>query len=90
VALSGLSRWRPSRRELLDYGDATVLPGLIDTLIHLVGDSRVMALERLAEYSPEEIDAVVIESLRRHLAARVTTARDMGDRRFNVVERRDA
>jgi imidazolonepropionase-like amidohydrolase len=80
----------PSDCELLDYGDATVLPGLIDTLVHLVGDSRVMALERLAEYSPEEIDAVVIESLRRHLAARVTTVRDLSDRRFNVVERRDA
>jgi imidazolonepropionase-like amidohydrolase len=67
-----------------------VLPGLIDTHVHLVGDSRVMALERLAEYSPEEIDAVVIESLRRQLAAGVTTVRDLGDWHFNVVERRDA
>jgi imidazolonepropionase-like amidohydrolase len=46
----------PSDCDLVDYGDATVLPGLIDTHVHLVGDSRVMALERLAEYSPEEID----------------------------------
>ena len=76
----------PSDCELLDYGDATVLPGLIDTLVHLVGDSRVMALERLAEYSPDEIDAVVIESLQRHVAARVTTVRDLSDRRFNVVD----
>ena len=68
----------PSDCDLVDYGDATVLPGLIDTHVHLVGDSRVMALERLAEYSPEEIDAVVIESLRRQLAAGVTTVRDLG------------
>ena len=80
----------PSDCDLVDYGDATVLPGLIDTHVHLVGDSRVMALERLAEYSPEEIDAVVIESLRRQLAAGVTTVRDLGDWHFNVVERRDA
>ena len=80
----------PSDCDLVDYGDATVLPGLIDTHVHLVGDSRVMALERLAEYSPEEIDAVVIESLRRQLAAGVTTVRDLGDWHFNVVHRRDA
>ena len=76
--------------ELVDYGDATVLPGLIDTHVHLVGDSAVMALERSAGYSREEIDAVVVESLRRHLAAGVTTVRGLGDRQFSVVERRDA
>jgi imidazolonepropionase-like amidohydrolase len=80
----------PSDCELLDYGDATVLPGLIDTHVHLVGDSRVMALERLAEYSPEEIDTVVVEALRGQLAAGVTTVRDLGDWHFKVVERRDA
>ena len=33
---------------------------------------------------------MVVESLRRHLAAGVTTVRDVGDRQFSVVERRDA
>jgi imidazolonepropionase-like amidohydrolase len=33
---------------------------------------------------------VVVEALRRHLAAGVTTVRDLGDRDFNVVQRRDA
>jgi cytosine/adenosine deaminase-related metal-dependent hydrolase len=46
----------PSDCELVDYGDATVLPGLIDTHVHLVGDSGVMALERAAGYSSDEID----------------------------------
>jgi imidazolonepropionase-like amidohydrolase len=80
----------PSDCQLVDYGNATVLPGLIDTHVHLVGDSGVMALERTAGYSPEQIDAVVVESLQRQLAAGVTTVRDLGDRHFNVVERRDA
>ena len=80
----------PSDCQLVDYGNATVLPGLIDTHVHLVGDSGVMALERAARYSLEEIDAVVVESLRLQLAAGVTTVRDLGDRQFRVVERRDA
>jgi imidazolonepropionase-like amidohydrolase len=73
-----------------DHRGATVLPGLIDTHVHLVADSGPMALDRVAGYADEEIDAVVTEALRRHLAAGVTTVRDLGDRNFNVVERRDA
>jgi imidazolonepropionase-like amidohydrolase len=53
----------PSDCELVDYGNATVLPGLTDTHVHLVGDSGVMALERAAGYSSEEIEAVVSEAL---------------------------
>ena len=75
---------------MYDHGDATVLPGLIDTHVHLVTDSGPMALDRVAGYSEQEIDAVVTEALRRHRAAGVTTVRDLGDRRFNVVDRRDA
>src|SRR5215475_1525714 len=73
-----------------DYGDATVLPGLIDTHVHLVTDSTPMALDHVPGYTDEEIDAVVTEALRRHLAAGVTMVRDLGDRNFNVVDRRDA
>ena len=90
VAVEPAAYVPPSDCELVDFGDATVLPGLLDTHVHLVGDSGVMALERAAGYSREQIDAVVVESLRRHLAAGVTTVRDLGDRQFRVVARRDA
>ena len=80
----------PADCPLHDHGDATVLPGLIDTHVHLVADSGPMALDRVAGYSDEEIEAVVTEALRRHLAAGVTMVRDLGDRNFNVVDRRDA
>ncbi len=80
----------PSDCPVRDYDAATVLPGLIDTHVHLVTDSAPMALDRVAGYSGEEIEAVVTEALRRHLAAGVTTVRDLGDRNFNVVDRRDA
>jgi imidazolonepropionase-like amidohydrolase len=80
----------PAECRVYDYGEATVLPGLIDTHVHLVADSGPMALDRVAGYTDEAIDAVVTEALRRHLAGGVTTVRDLGDRNFNVVERRDA
>ena len=80
----------PSDCPVRGYDAATVLPGLIDNHVHLVTDSAPMALDRVAGYSGEEIEAVVTEALRRHLAAGVTTVRDLGDRNFNVVDRRDA
>jgi imidazolonepropionase-like amidohydrolase len=67
----------------------TLLPGLIDTHVHLFTDSGPMALDRVAGYSEQEIDDVVSEALTRSLAAGVTTVRDLGDRRYNVVDRRD-
>jgi imidazolonepropionase-like amidohydrolase len=69
--------------------DGTVLPGLIDMHTHLVTDSGPMALDRVAGYSHDEIEAVVAEALRRQLAVGVTTVRDLGDRAFHVVARRD-
>jgi imidazolonepropionase-like amidohydrolase len=50
----------------------------------------VQALDRVSDRSQAELDATVIESLRRHLGAGVTTVRDLGDRDFGVVARRDA
>jgi imidazolonepropionase-like amidohydrolase len=75
--------------QVVESDGATVLPGMIDAHVHLIGDSGVGALGRVPDYADEEIDAVVSESLRRQLAAGVTTVRDLGDRRYNVVQRRD-
>ena len=74
--------------EIVDCSDGTVLPGLIDTHVHLVADSQQDALDRVAGFTEEEIDEVVTDGLRRSLAAGVTTVRDLGGW-FNVVGRRD-
>jgi imidazolonepropionase-like amidohydrolase len=79
----------PADADVLDLGDVMVLPGLVDSHVHLVGDSEWGALDRLAGYSPEDLARVVEESLRRQLAAGVTTVRDLGDRDWVVVDHRD-
>lgn len=75
--------------EIVDCSDGTVLPGLIDTHVHLVADSQQDALDRVAGFTEGEIDEVVTDGLRRSLTGGVTTVRDLGDRLFNVVGRRD-
>jgi imidazolonepropionase-like amidohydrolase len=79
----------PSSCPVVDHGEATVLPGLIECHVHLVADCGVQALDRVCGRSQAELDATVTESLRRHLGAGVTTVRDLGDRGFGVVARRD-
>ncbi len=69
--------------------EGTLLPGLIDAHTHLVTDSGVSALDRVAGFSAEEIEQVVSAALHDQLVAGVTTVRDLGDRRFCVLERRD-
>src|SRR5688572_11351058 len=72
------------------HPDATLLPGLVEMHAHLCCDSGPGALERIPDASDAEMVAVIETSLRAQLAAGVTTVRDLGDRRYAVVEWRDA
>lgn len=92
-SIAGIEPGHPSVAsavELIDLGEVTVLPGLIDTHVHLVADSGPRALDLVEGYSDLEIDAVITRSLAAQLAGGVTTVRDLGDRRFVAVDRRDA
>lgn len=80
----------PDGAVLVDHPDATLLPGLVETHAHLCCDSGPGALDRIPEAADEELPAVIDASLRAQLAAGITTVRDLGDRRFAVVEWRDA
>lgn len=79
----------PQGWPVADYPDATVLPGMIDCHVHLCGDSRNGALDRLPDYSDDELDQVIGTALRAQLAAGVTAVRDLGDRRWAVLAWRD-
>jgi imidazolonepropionase-like amidohydrolase len=78
----------PERCAVHRLTGATVLPGLIDTHAHLCCDGAPDAISRLPDVA--DLGAVVERSLAAHLAAGVTTVRDLGDRLWAVVDWRDA
>jgi imidazolonepropionase-like amidohydrolase len=65
----------------------TLLPGLIDCHTHLCGNSGPDALDRLPGLGADELDKTIEAALAAHLAAGVTTVRDLGDQEWAVVDR---
>jgi len=80
----------PDGCEVLEVPGGTVLPGLVDAHVHLCADGTDGTLDRIHEPSADGMQAVISQSLRTHLAAGVTTVRDLGDRRFAVLDWRAA
>jgi imidazolonepropionase-like amidohydrolase len=66
---------------------AALLPGLIDSHVHLCGDSSPWALDRFAELTDEQLQAIIVTAEQENLHAGVTAVRDLGDCRWAVVER---
>ena len=65
----------------------TLLPGLIDTHVHLCGDSGLRALDQIPELSADELQKVIATAEQQHLRAGVTAVRDLGDHRWAVLDR---
>ena len=72
---------------VIDRPGGTVLPGLIDTHVHLVGGGEPDALALDSGRSGAEREEVIRRSLRQQLKHGVTTVRDLGDTRFAVLDR---
>jgi imidazolonepropionase-like amidohydrolase len=89
LAVGGAGLAVPADVPVLDFPAATVLPGLVNCHVHLCADSRPGALDRLVEYGPAELTAVIERGLRQQLAAGVTTVRDLGDCDGAVLAWRD-
>jgi imidazolonepropionase-like amidohydrolase len=78
----------PEHAELVDLGEATLLPGLVDSHTHLVFDASTDPVGHLAGMSDDALLDGCRAAARAALAAGVTTVRDLGDRGFVTLRLR--
>ena len=74
----------------LDYGDATILPGLVDCHVHLIGIGDGRAGDELVTLPDEVLTVQAAQNARRHLYSGVTTVRDCGAKNRTTFLLRDA
>ncbi len=79
----------PAQAEVIDLGDVTLLPGLIDAHVHLAFDAGPDPVGRLATTSDEQLLQGMRRAAATALAAGITTLRDLGDRNYLGVRLRD-
>jgi imidazolonepropionase-like amidohydrolase len=76
--------------EVTELPGCTLLPGLIDSHVHLGFDRTVSPVTRRSAESDAHLVLRMVENCRKLLSAGVTTARDLGGRDFLEVGLRDA
>jgi imidazolonepropionase-like amidohydrolase len=74
----------------IDLDDATLMPGLIDSHVHLGFDGGPAPVGRMRAETDAQQLILMLRSARELLGAGVTTARDLGARSFLDVAVRDA
>ncbi|RZQ59519.1 metal-dependent hydrolase family protein [Amycolatopsis suaedae] len=74
----------------VDLGDATVLPGLVDSHTHLTFDPHGDVPRQMREEDDGFLAAMARRHARQALAAGITTVRDLGDRGYVCLAIRDA
>lgn len=79
----------PPGAEVLDLGDVTLLPGLVDSHVHLCFDAGEDVLGPLQADADVTLHARMDANARATLVAGITTARDLGDRRYLGLALRD-
>lgn len=79
----------PAGAEAVDLGDVTLMPGLVDTHVHLGFDASLDPVGRMMADDDHALLLRMRLAARQHLAAGVTTVRDLGDRSHLGVTLRD-
>ncbi len=79
----------PDDAELIDLPGATLLPGLVDTHVHLAFDGSPDAVTALACRDDDALLDAMRQAAADELRAGVTTVRDLGDRRYAALALRE-
>jgi imidazolonepropionase-like amidohydrolase len=72
----------PAHADVTDLGGATLLPGLVDTHVHLAFDASPDPVGHLASQNEAETLDAMIRAGQAALRGGVTTVRDLGDRDY--------
>jgi imidazolonepropionase-like amidohydrolase len=72
----------PDDADVIDLGGAALLPGLVDTHVHLAFDASADPVGALAGRSEDEALEAMIRAGQAALCGGVTTVRDLGDRDY--------
>jgi imidazolonepropionase-like amidohydrolase len=80
----------PDDASVVEYANATLLPGLVDTHVHLAFDASDDVVGALARRDDADAFAAMAIAARRTAAGGVTTVRDLGDRGYLSLALRDA
>jgi imidazolonepropionase-like amidohydrolase len=79
----------PPDAEPVELPGATLLPGFVDTHVHLAFDASTDPVGALAARDDEALLAAMADAARAQLRAGVTTVRDLGDRGYLALRLRD-
>ncbi len=80
----------PPGADVLELQGATILPGLIDTHVHLAFDASADPVGHLAARSEDQVRAAMRAAGHAALQGGVTTVRDLGDLNYLSLELRGA
>src|ERR671917_2649213 len=76
----------PSDGVSADFGDATILPGLVDAHVHLSFDASPDIGALVQSDTPATAALRSVLNAREHLAAGITAVRDLGSREGVVID----
>lgn len=80
----------PDGADVVDLPGATLLPGLVDTHVHLAFDASPTPVTRLSERDDDAAYEAMCHAARAAAAGGVTTVRDLGDRNYLALKVRAA
>jgi imidazolonepropionase-like amidohydrolase len=89
TAVYGSAEPVPDGASVIDLPGLTLMPGLIDSHVHLCFDATGDPIGHLAQADDDTLRQQMAAAAQRALRAGVTTVRDLGDRGYSALDLRD-